>query len=314
MTTLAKVLAGSKLYRLDNPKSDTDYKGIFLPSREDCLLLCAPRNIQQKTGEGAAKVEHESFALQEFLKLAANGEDLIITMLHAADQDVVIDSEVYRHLRRERSRFYTKRMVGSLGYAKSQSAKYALRADRMAAVERVIGLLEMAQAQGVGRLAQCWDDLTEGEHVVKTLSVNDRGADKRVLDVAGKQLPATITPAYALDILCKLRDNYGDRVRAAKNMDGKDYKALSHSFRVGYQLLHVYQDGGFEYPLPESDFIRAVKEGRKDYLADQLDNRLNELIARVEQLSDASSLPQRVSQDWLDGIVLDAYSAFPGSS
>ncbi len=308
MTILATVLAGSKLYRLDNAQSDTDYKGIFLPPREDCLLMRASRNVQAKSGEGAAKVEHESFALQEFLKLAANGEDIVVTMLHAAESDVIVGSPTFQFLRYNRSQFYTKRMVGSLGYAKSQATKYAMRADRMAAVERVIGLLEKAQAYGVGRLSQCWEDLTEGEHVTKTESPNDRGTDKRVLDVAGKLLPATITPAYALDILCKLRDNYGDRVKAAKNIDGKDMKSISHSFRVGYQLLHVYQDGGFSYPLPESDFIRAVKESRLNYLDDKLDEKLNALITQVEALAEASTLPARVSQDWLDSIVLSAYA------
>lgn len=309
MTILAKVLAGSKLYRLDNANSDTDYKGLFLPPQEDCLLLRASRNLQQKSGEGAAKIEHESFALQEFLKLAANGEDVAVTMLHCADSDVIEGSSLWSTLRFNRSQFYTKRMVGSLGYAKSQSCKYAMRADRMAAVERVIALLEAAESKGVGRLSQCWDDLTEGEHVVKTESPNDRGADKRVLDVAGKLLPATITPAYALDILCKLRDNYGDRVQAAKSMGGKDFKSLSHSFRVGYQLLGVYERGGFTYPLPESDFIRAVKEGRLSYLDDKLDEKLNDLITKVEALAEASTLRARVNQTWLDQIVLDCYDS-----
>ncbi len=305
---LTTVLHGSRLYRLDGPQSDWDYKSIHLPTLEECLLMRASRNVQRRESSAEGKREFESFALVEFLKLAANGEDVTITMLHAADSDVIIDSPVYQMLRANRSRFYTKRMVGSLGYAKSQAVKYAMRADRMVAVERVIDLLKHAEGEGVGRLFQCWDDLTEGEHVTKTESPNDRGADKRVLDVAGKLLPATITPAYALDILCKLRDNYGDRVKAAKNIDGKDMKSISHSFRVGYQLLGVYERGGFSYPLPESDFVRAVKEGRLNYLDDKLDEKLNELITKVEQLAEASTLPARVDQSWLDSIVLGAYA------
>lgn len=307
MTILAKTLAGSKLYRLDNPQSDTDYKGVHLPPTKDCLLLRACRNTQQKHGEGATKVEHESFALQEFLKLAANGEDVAITMLHCQPEDIFIDSPTWVYLRDARKRFYTKRMRGSLGYATGQAIKYGLRADRMSAVDHVIGLLESARDAGVARLAQCWESLTEEEHVVKRVNENDRGVDKRVLDVAGKQLPATITPAYGLDILYKLRDNYGDRVRAAKAMAGRDMKAISHAFRVGYQLLHIYQDGGFSFPLPETDFIRAIKEGRASYLDDRLDERLNELIAQVERLAAGSDFPEKVDQKWLDDIVLSAY-------
>lgn len=308
MTPLGTVLHGSKLYGLDNANSDTDYKSLFLPDINDCLLLRAPKNLQRKSGVGADKEEHESFALQEFLRLAANAEDIALTMLHAEPRHVIEDSLVFSNLRATRKLLYTKRMTGALGYAKSQVSKYALRADRMAAVEKVIVALEEARDFGAARLYQCWDSLPDGEHILRTTSDNNRdGVDKRIYEVAGKGLPATISPDYALDILCKLRDNYGDRVRAAKNIDGKDYKSISHSFRVGYQLKHIYEDGGFSFPLPESDFIRAVKEARLSYLDNKLDEKLNELITGVERAAEVSTYPARVDREWLDGIVLKAY-------
>lgn len=309
ITLLGTCIHGSKLFGLDNPQSDTDTKNLFLPALEDCLLCRAPQNLQSKTGEGADKQEAESFSLQSFLKLAANAEDVAITLLHADDRFIIHDSPTFAMLRRERHRFYTKRMTGQLGYARSQASKYALRADRMAAVERVIATLEKVRDSGVGRLYQCWDDLPDGEHIVRTISENNRdGVDKRIYEVAGKGLPATITPQYALDILTRLRDNYGDRVRAAKSIDGKDWKSLSHAFRVGYQLKHLYEDGDFYFPLPESEFIRAVKEARLSYIDDKLDEKLNDLISEVERAAEASNYPARVNQDWLDGIVLKAYN------
>lgn len=314
MTTLATVLSGSKLYRLDHPGSDLDLKSVHLPALSDCLLMRAPRNVQRKEGEGAAKVEHESFALVEWLKLAANGEDVAVTMLHCQAEDIMVDSPTWTHLRANRSRFYTKHMRGALGYARSQACKHALRADRLEAVERVIAMLEAAQINGVARLGQCWEFLTEGPYVTKRVSEGDRGLDKRVLDVAGKLLPATITPAYGLDILIALRDRYGDRVRAAKAMNGADMKAISHSFRVGYQLRAIFTRGTFSYPLSESAFLRDIKEGRLNYVDDRLDDRLNELITEVEQLAAASSYPEHVDQSWLDGIVLEAYDRVLGTS
>ena len=319
LKTLITVLAGSKLYGLDGPDSDTDYKSVHLPDPRDCVLLRPCRNSQSKSGKGADKKEHESFALQEFLKLAANGEDIVITMLRAKlDQFQypesdgpacqAIYSQLWEGLHRDRRRFYTKHMRGAVGYAKSQCAKYGLRADRMETVEKVITALCAARDKGVGRLYQCWDDLPDGEHIVRTVSENNRdGVDKRIYEVAGKGLPATITPAYACDIMMKLRDGYGDRVRAAKAMNGKDLKALSHSFRVGYQLFHLYNEGSFSFPLPESDFIKDVKFGRLNYLDDNLDEKLNNLITQVEALAEASTLPEKVDSKWLDSIVLDAY-------
>lgn len=308
MTILAKVLHGSRLYRLDGPTSDTDWKVIHLPPIRDCALMRATRNAQYKTGDGAGKVESESFALQEFLKLAANGEDVAVTMLHCSGGDVSLRSPTWDFLRVNRHRFYTRHMRGQMGFAKSQAVKYAMRADRMAAVEQVIASLEQMVASGVGRLYQAWAALPDGEHIRRVIPEHSRdGVDKRVYEVAGKGLPATITPAYGLEILTKLRDQYGDRVRAARSMDNRDMKSISHSFRVGYQLLGIFQRGGFNYPLPESDLIRAIKEGRASYLDDHLDDKLHALIAEVEKAAEASALPERVDQGWLDEIVLDAY-------
>lgn len=308
-TLLGTTIHGSKLYRLDGPGSDLDLKSIHLPSLNDCVLLRATKNSQTKEGDGSNKEEHESMALQEFLKFAANGEDIAITVLHSRGDDIQFDSQVYTYLRGARKRFYTKRMRGSLGFATGQSLKYAIRADRMAVVEKVIAALERAEAKGVAKLYQCWDDLPDGEHIVRTTSLGNRDAvDKRIYEVAGKGLPATISPAYGLEILRKIRDAYGERVRAAKNMSGKDMKSLSHSYRVGYQLKHIYQDGGFSFPLPESGFIRDVKFGRLSYLDDKLGERLDDLISEVERLAEASDYPEKVPQKFLDEIVLDAYN------
>jgi hypothetical protein len=280
-----------------------------LPSLEDCVLLRATKNSQTKEGEGAAKEEHESIALQEALRFAANGEDIMVTILHATDNDIIADSPIYQFLRANRKKFYTKRMRGSLGFATGQSLKYAIRADRMAVVEKVIAALELAEARGVAKLYQCWDDLPNGEHIVRTTSLNNRDAvDKRIYEVAGKGMPATISPTYGLEILRKIRDAYGERVRAAKSMSGKDFKSISHSFRVGYQLKNIYQNGGFSFPLPESDFIRDVKFGRLSYLDDKLGEKLDDLISEVERLAEASDYPEKVPQKFLDGIVLDAYN------
>lgn len=311
-TLLGTTIHGSKLYRLDGPDSDLDLKSIHLPSLNDCVLLRATKNSQTKEGDGSNKEEHESMALQEFLKFAANGEDIAVTMLHSRGDDIQFDSPTYTYLRGARKRFYTKRMRGSLGFATGQSLKYAIRADRMAVVEKVIAALEQAEAKGVAKLYQCWDDLPDGEHIVRTTSLNNRDAvDKRIYEVAGKGLPATISPAYGLEILRKIYDAYGERVRAAKNMSGKDMKSLSHSYRVGYQLKHIYQDGDLAFPLPESDFIRDVKFGRLSYLDDKLGEKLDDLISEVERLAEASDYPEKVPQKFLDGIVLSAYNLTP---
>lgn len=304
---LAVTLHGSHLYRLNNPSSDMDWATIHLPTVRDCLLLRAVRNIETVDETGDVKVERKSWALQEFVKLASEGQDLAVCMLHCHDSDVTTTSRAFDTLRKERARFYTKHMAGQVGYCRGMAAKYALRADRMETVEEVIIVLEAMVETGVAKLAQAWDMLPDIPFTTKTQNPADRNLDNRVYTVVGKGLPAPIAPAYALDILTKVRDSYGARVRSAKAMDGKDLKAVSHSFRVGYQLRSLYTRGTFSFPLDESSFIRDVKEGKLNYVTDGLDERLNDLITEVEELAAKSTFPEKVDSAWTDRFLLDTY-------
>lgn len=304
MKILAKCIHGSKLYGLNGPDSDTDYKAIFQCDLRDLILMRATKNETKKISED---VEYEGFALQSFLNLAANAEDVAITMLHAPDSKIEVDSDIYKYLRANKQKFYTKRMFGALGYAKAQSAKYALRADRMNAVRNFIKILEDAKSKGVARVGQIWDDLPSGEYYFKGEEPTNRQDDKRFFECAGKKVTATVAISYALEIFQNLHDKYGDRVRIAANLDGTDYKAISHAFRCGYQLRSIYLNGGFEYPLAETEFIKNVKFGKLNYLENNLDAKLNELISEVEALAEKSSFPEKVDRNWLDAVILGAY-------
>lgn len=309
MKILAKVIHGSRLYGLDGPSSDTDTKSIHLPDLKSCVLLRATKTIQEKSGEIEGEIdksnieEGESFALQRFLSLAANGDDVAVTMLHCPDVKIIIDSLTYQFIRANRAKFYTKGMSNSLGFASSMALKYGYRADRMADAEKALNFLKEADQKGIGRLWQVWKDLPLSQYLTK--QVDERNND--VYQVANKKLQSTIAVNYAIEIIQHLVNSFGERVNAAKNMGGGDFKAISHSFRVAYQLKHIFIDGDFSFPLPESNFIKDVKFGKLSYVDDKLDEKLNELIVEIENLSKQSSFPEKINQKWLDEIVLKEY-------
>ena len=51
MKILAKCIHGSKLYGLDGPDSDTDYKAIFQSDLRDLILMRAAKNETKKISE-----------------------------------------------------------------------------------------------------------------------------------------------------------------------------------------------------------------------------------------------------------------------
>ena len=49
MNTIVKLVFGSRLYGTSTPESDKDFKGVFLPSREEILLGKIPKSLTEKT-------------------------------------------------------------------------------------------------------------------------------------------------------------------------------------------------------------------------------------------------------------------------
>lgn len=87
-----------------------------------------------------------------------------------------------------------------------------------------------------------------------------------------------------------------------------DWKAVSHALRAGYQARDIYKDGYFEYPLKETEFIKAVKLGQLDYKKD-VSPVLEELVEEVEMLAERSKLPSKVDRSYWDRRLLDVYYA-----
>lgn len=308
MKVICQVTHGSRLYGLAGPNSDYDYKSIHLPSAEDCLLMTATKTSNEKDEE--ANIEHESFSLQRFLRLAMNSESIVIDMLHCNPEHTVINSVTWDYLRSNKKKFYTKKMAGSLGYAKNMALKYGIRADRMQAAENVLKALTDAQNAGVSRLHQCWDSLPDGQHIYRGVDERNNNSDNRYYEVSGKKLQATVMIEYAIEIISNLVNGYGARVTAAKELNGADLKAISHSFRVGYQLYHIYKNGGFSYPLPETEFLRDIKYGKLDFVADKLDQKLNDLVSEVEELAKTSAYPDTTPWAFVRSTILSCYGYF----
>jgi hypothetical protein len=306
MKILGKVIHGSKLYGLDGPNSDTDYKQFFQPKLEDLILMRADKNQRSENEE--ENTELEGFAVQIFGKLLCNAEDIVIAMLHVPADKIIIDSLFFKQLRDNKEKFYTKKMAGMTGYCKGQVEKYSLRADRMLAVSKVLEILNKGIEEGKSRIYQLYDELPNINHCFKGVEERNNNVDKRYFECAGKKVTATVALEYAKEIYQNLYDNYGDRVRIAASLDSQDYKAISHSFRVAYQLRSIYSNGTYSYPLVETPFIKAVKYQHFKYLDNDLDAKLNELIAEVEELAKNSKFPDKVDKKWYDDLILGLYN------
>lgn len=166
---------GSHLYGTATPDSDLDYKGIFLPTRDEILLNRVPQSFNECTKKGnearntSDDVDTEIYSLHYFLKLACEGQTVALDMLHAPKNMLLQSSWIWESLVYYRTLFYTKNLQAFVGYARRQAAKYGIKGSRLNAVQDVIAFLSKISMSGDGhqgyRLCDVWNHLPRGEHI-----------------------------------------------------------------------------------------------------------------------------------------------------
>ena len=102
-----------------------------------------------------------------------------------------------------------------------------------------------------------------------------------------------------MDVISRIRDSYGERVKRAK--DGIiEWKSFAHAFRVALQAKEIVTSGDLVFPLKDAEWLRDVRLGKVDFFANSLDKRLDDLIAEVQGLMDASDLPDKPDVEWVE--------------
>ncbi len=319
---IMKCLFGSWLYGLQTPSSDKDYKGIYLPTRNGLLLGNYKRHYSESTGNDKSKntaddIDVEIFSLPYFIELACKGETVAIDMLHAGNLVGMVDdldnhlAPIWDYLLNNRQKFYTKDMKSYIGYARKQANKYGVKGSRMGAVEEVIKAVDKLFKLFLHevKLKDLKEDVLPINEFVRWVAMQDKSQSGKTLnfyEVCGRKYQDSLTLEQLYEHVVSMYNEYGDRARQAKESLGIDWKAVSHALRASYQMLGILKDGDFEYPLPQTEFLLAVKTGKLDFVK-EVQPELENTIAEVERLAEFSKLPQTVDRDFWDQWLLDVY-------
>lgn len=298
-----KCYFGSHLYGTANKSSDSDFKGIFLPSQEQVLLGKIPKSINNSTKKGDGKntsedIDIEFYSLNYFIHLACEGETVALDMLHAPNNMILESSEIWLKIIEQREKFYTSNLKAFVGYARRQAAKYGIKGSRLNDAKRVLKFFNEYVEEA--RLSIVWDDLPDGEHIHKIEAGTD---DIRHYQICGRKIPETATINYAYSIVDNFYQNYGKRAQAAAMNEGVDWKAVSHALRAAYQVKEILIDNMITFPLKEALYLKEVKEGKRHY-SDEVAPKLDALISEVEILSKESKLPLKVDRKYWDKFIM----------
>ena len=297
MDLIVKMKFGAHLYGTATENSDIDYKGVFLPTKEEILLGTVPkcRSFSTKTDDlknDAADVDEEIYSLHYFIKLACDGQTAAMDMLHAPDDMIIETSSIWRAIVSERHRFYTRSLKSFITYARRQASKYGIKGERLNAATQVLDVLKSVDPEF--RLRTIWDRLPRIPYC------HDAGIDPngmRQYQVCGKIFQESAAVGYVVPILEKFRSDYGRRAKQAAENRNIDWKAVSHALRAALQTEEIMTRNTITFPLKAARFLRQVKEGRLDYtteVAPVLDNLMDEVEERVEN----SALPDHVDRSY----------------
>jgi hypothetical protein len=311
---------GSKLFGTDNPQSDTDYKGIFVPTKRDVLLKRDLEHYTYSSGESHSKnskedIDLQLYSLYKWFHLLKKGETGAIDLLFSLfryDTQIFSDAHFATIMRENYTKFYNRHLHSFVGYCVGQSKRYNVRGKRFGELERLVVYLEGVEGKRHGlKIEALFDELKllfeaeEFEYISIIMGRVSRMSDPYVegtyLEVLGKKFRSSVSVGYFLERMVQMKREFGNRARASAK--GVDWKALSHAMRVIDEVEELLDEGFITFPLPHRHAIKSIKEGKEslDVVMDRLDIKLD----RVRKKLAKSQLPTHSDEPFMEALILD---------
>jgi len=237
-------VSGSRLYGTDNANSDTDYKGIFIPSAQSVLLKHDPKSISYSSGEKNSKNEADDIditlhSVYEFFNHLMKSETGSIDLLFSMFSDkIVFEDEYFTSLVKEHyMSFMNKNMKSFIGYALGQTKKFGIKGARFEELTRFVEFLKELNNTGDEKLKTLFPVFEKFfkeqnfNFIKMTKAPGPKGARgvseiEEYVSVLGKLFHENVSIEYFQDKIYSLFKQFGNRTRStALTEDKVDYKA-----------------------------------------------------------------------------------------
>jgi len=309
---LVEMPAGSRLYGTAGPESDSDYKGVFVPTARQLLLCQTPRQVAESPAKAAGEKngpgdeERVWFALHEFVRMALEGQTLAMDMLFASPAMWMFSTSAWRELHQNRNRFLNKNLHAFIGYARRQANKYGMKGSRLEAAKWAVAALRQNVERTVRESA--------GEIVAKAkvdgiqhVSLWDNYGEEQGggLEILGRYLTPGATCGHYVAGMERYERSYGERAKMAATSEGVDWKAMSHAVRAAIMVENILTRREWELPFDAetAKYLRGIKLGAFQFadVIKDLDSRLD----RCTGLSEISDLPEHGDKEWAEDWVFE---------
>ena len=283
---------GSVLYGTNTPSSDTDLKGIYLPSIKSVLLDQAPETIVHNTSgkdvrNTADDIDITLYSVTYYIDLLFKGEvgaiDILFSLFREDTQHYC--SPFMQVFKDNHTKLVSKQSKAFIGYCMNQAAKYGIKGSRYGELLTFANYLDTISddTAPISILAQSLPSLT----YITVIQVGP--TDESFIQVLGNLHSLNITVAELKKrVLAKLT-TYGGRTILASQ--GVDWKALSHAYRVIYQFNELCKTNFIKFPLDAAPYITQIKKCNDVTLLPQHLDNIASMLAATEELVESSTLP-----------------------
>lgn len=310
---------GSKLFGTDNPNSDTDYKGIFIPSRRDVLLK---RDIDHynfnsndnNTRNSKEDIDLQLFSIYKFFHLLKKGETGVMDMLFSMfreDTQIYNDTTFTDSIKENCKRFYNRNLHSFIGYCVGQSKVYNIRGERFNELHSFVEYFtELAKLHPNDKLETTFPEVEEMfekqtyKYIQFVTAPTSRGSgltqEGTYIEVLGKRFLGTVTVNYFLEKITDMEQQFGNRAKASAK--GVDYKALSHAVRVICEVEELIDDAFITFPLKEREYVTSIKEGNESL--ESVMHFIDKKLTTVQEKLEKSDLPEKSDEVYMDELIL----------
>lgn len=257
------VLFGSELYGTVTSKSDTDLRGIFLPSIESVILGEDKKSLHFSTGDNFSRncgsdIDIDLWSARHWLtKLLPSGDTGALDLLFSPSnrdcvfmRDPLLDVAFNNPLRL----INTANNTAYAEYSLSQAKKYGIKGSRLGTLRAAREFVRNLPDFG-GRLEPYMDD------IVRACDGKFCENNGEFLALCGKMHHKGVPMAEFSARLDADVARYGTRADEAQRNHGVDYKALSHALRALDQMEELFDTGKIVFPLATREKLVRVKRG-----------------------------------------------------
>lgn len=298
MNELYKTVYGSHLYGTSTPKSDYDYKVIFLPEFRDVLLGKQLKTKQASTSNDKTKnteddVDVQYVPLQTFAKDYFDGQTYAYEVAHfflysQTNVASVSNANFLPFVSELVEQFTNSDVKSMVGYAWSQAEKYALKGKRQRTLEQFktfvfyvmknylkkdMNLSDVRVRDVYDAIPpQAFDKFEQFAPYVKLSTIEQTTAEGPmtflVLQVLNKSVLFTVRVQELLARVDDLLSQYGHRVKEAAKLSEEqvDWKSLYHALRITLQTNDLLTTGKIELPF-KGDRLQLLMNVRNGVLA-----------------------------------------------